>query len=180
MARLTDFPTPLSAAAEAMYLVALGQGMGRLDDASMVRLYYPEPVKTVKVEEPQAEKLELVFKLLRGVLICAAAEAVGFARFLGLDLHQFHELAANAAGGSVQFRDRGAEMIELLTGQKVAGTQTLPELDIGAVRKDLAEAISAARKANCPTPLASQALSLLATGERKGAKRGDEYYGLLV
>ncbi|KAK7525712.1 NAD binding domain of 6-phosphogluconate dehydrogenase-domain-containing protein [Phyllosticta citriasiana] len=172
MARLTDFPTPLSAAAESMYLVALGQGMGRLDDASMVRLYYPEPVKNVVVNEGD---VELVFKLLRGVLICAAAEAIGFARFLNLDLHQFHDLAANAAGGSVQFRERGAEMISLLTGQKVAGVRDLPELDIDAVRKDLADAISAARKVNCPTPLASQALSLLATAKRKK----DDYYGLL-
>ncbi|KAK8152999.1 NAD binding domain of 6-phosphogluconate dehydrogenase-domain-containing protein [Phyllosticta citrichinensis] len=147
MARLLDFPTPLSAAAESMYLVALGQGMGRLDDAAMIRLYYPEPIKSVKVEEEA--KVELVFKLLRGVLICAAAEAIDFARFLDLDLLQFHELASNAAGGSIQFREKGLEMIQ---GQTSIDTK---------IRKDLAEAISAARKVNCPTPLASQALSLL-------------------
>ncbi|KAF9638764.1 putative 3-hydroxyisobutyrate dehydrogenase protein [Lasiodiplodia theobromae] len=187
IARLVNFPTPLSSAAEQVYLIGLNEGRGSLDDAAMVRTYFPDPVSTVKPESNGAsspsnsEKLDLVFKLLRGVLLLAAAEAISFAHYLKLDLHQFYDLASGAAGASIAFRERGAEMIELLTGKKVAGAREgLQPLDVKQIREDLAEVINAGRKLYCPVPLAGAALNLLATAQRvAGDQKEKSYFGLL-
>lgn len=151
----------------------------------MVRTYHSEPVSSVKPQSNGAssspdDKLALVFKLLRGVLLLATAEAIGFADYLKLDLHQFYDLASGAAGGSIAFRERGAEMIEFLTGKKVAGAKDLPPLDVNQIRADLAEAVTAGRKANCPAPLAGAALNLLASAQRSsGGQKEKAFYGLL-
>ncbi|OJD34613.1 3-hydroxyisobutyrate dehydrogenase [Diplodia corticola] len=188
IARLVNFPTPLSSAAEQVYLLGLNQGLGPLDDAAMVRTYFPDPVSSVNQQtngaassSSNSEKLGLVLKLLRGVLLLAAAEAISFADHLKLDLHQFYDLASGAAGGSTVFRERGAEMIEFLTGKKVAGAkQDLPPLDVQRIREDLAEAINAGRKLYCPAPLAGAALNLLLTAQRTAGDRKEKaYYGLL-
>ncbi|KAF4810277.1 L-threonate dehydrogenase [Colletotrichum tropicale] len=102
-ARRAGFPTPMTSAAEQAYFTALGRGWGPDDDAALLRLYIEGkgkigPVKpTVKAEEA---KLKLVVNLLRGIHLCAAAEALAFAHFVGLDLEQVFELCTNAAGGS--------------------------------------------------------------------------------
>ncbi|KKY18237.1 putative 3-hydroxyisobutyrate dehydrogenase [Diplodia seriata] len=186
IARLVNFPTPLSSAAEQVYLLGLNQGLGPIDDAAMVRTYFSDPVSTIKPQtnggtaSSNSEKLDLVFKLLRGVLLLAAAEAISFADHLKLDLHQFYDLASGAAGGSIAFRERGAEMIEFLTGKKVAGAKDLPPLDVQRVREDLAEAINAGRKLYCPAPLAGTASNLLAAAQRTaGDQKEKAYYGLL-
>lgn len=151
----------------------------------MVKTYFPDPVSTVKAQTNGAsasndDKLALVFKLLRGVLLLAAAEAIGFAQYLKLDLHQFYDLASGAAGGSIAFRERGAEMIEFLTGKKVAGAKDLAPLNIKQIRDDLAEAIDVGRKLFTPAPLAGAALNLLTSAERTaGNQKEKAYYGLL-
>ncbi|KAH7039013.1 oxidoreductase-like protein [Macrophomina phaseolina] len=184
-ARRVNFPTPLSSAAEQVYLVGLNNGLGPIDDAAMVKTYFPDPVSTVKAQTNGAsasndDKLALVFKLLRGVLLLAAAEAIGFAQYLKLDLHQFYDLASGAAGGSIAFRERGAEMIEFLTGKKVAGAKDLAPLNIKQIRDDLAEAIDVGRKLFSPAPLAGAALNLLTSAERTaGNQKEKAYYGLL-
>lgn len=153
----------------------------------MVKTYFPYPVSTVKAQTNGAssasndEKLALVFKLLRGVLLLAAAEAIGFAQYLKLDLHQFYDLASGAAGGSTAFVERGAEMIELLSGKKVPGAKDLPPLDVEQIRADLAEAIDVGRKLYTPAPLAGAALNLLTSAQRTaGGQKEKAYYGLLL
>ncbi|EOD47822.1 putative 3-hydroxyisobutyrate dehydrogenase protein [Neofusicoccum parvum UCRNP2] len=183
-ARLVNFPTPLSSAAEQVYLIGLAQGLGPIDDSAMVRTYFPEPVSSVKSQANGAtssgDKLALVFKLLRGVLLLAAAEAISFADYLKLDLHQFYDLASGAAGGSIAFRERGAEMIEFLTGKKVPGAKDLPPLDVKQIRDDLAEAITIGRQAYGAVPLGGAALNLLTSALRtSGGQKEKAFYGLL-
>uniref|UniRef100_L2G748 Acting on the ch-oh group of nad or nadp as acceptor n=1 Tax=Colletotrichum fructicola (strain Nara gc5) TaxID=1213859 RepID=L2G748_COLFN len=114
-ARRAGFPTPMTSTAEQDYFTALGRGWGPDDDAALLRLYIEGkgkigPVKpTVKTEEA---KLKLVVNLLCGIHLCAAAEALAFAHFVGLDLEQVFELCTNAAGGSKMLSSEGRHILD--------------------------------------------------------------------
>lgn len=136
----------------------------------MVRLYFPDPIAQVSSTKSAAEKataLNLVKTLLVNVNIVAAAEAIGFARYLKVDLQQFYGLVNEAAGASAQFKSRGAEMIEgLKDGEAPAGTLTVDD----AV-KELSTVVAEARQLNCPLHLAGEALSLFTFAQRRGYGR---------
>jgi 3-hydroxyisobutyrate dehydrogenase len=162
MARLHNFPTPLSSAGEQVYLSGLSRGYGAEDDASMVRMYYPDPISKVDTTSQSAD-INLIRRLLSSIHICAAAEAIAFAKHLNLDLDQFYGLANDAAGGSTMFREVGAEMIKGLSG-----TWEDSRLQISNSARVLSLAVDEARKVNCPVPLASETLNLLLLAQRRG------------
>lgn len=177
------FPTPLVSVAEQIYLSALTLGFGAHDDAGMVRTYYTHPVSKVKeyfADEP--ERLEsqsntkLIIQLLKAIHLVAAAEAVAFAKELGIDEAQFYELCVDAAGGSVMFREKAPRMMEALGGKKIDGA-TSSEGDgqsIGEVVRELDSVIAAAQKVQSPLHLGSAARNLLLLAERRlGRGAGD-------
>lgn len=171
MARLHNFPTPLCSTAEQAYLLAVSQGMGGHDDAGMVRLYYPDPISRVSpiatVGDNPASKLRLVLQLLASIHIASAAESIAYAKHVGIDLGQFFELASDAAGGSVMFRDRGPDMIQGLNGDpqvwSLSGRSPLDN-----VVNDLSVVVQEARKLNCPMFMATETLNLFVFAQRRG------------
>ncbi|KAJ6019626.1 hypothetical protein N7499_009409 [Penicillium canescens] len=164
-ARQSHFPTPLCSAAEQVYLSALLQGYGAVDDSSMVRQYFAEPIMKVsstKSAEETAESLRLVLDLMEVTNLVAAAEAIAFARYLNVDLKQFFTLVSDAAGASRQFMTKGLEMIEGRIGEG-AGSET-----IDAAISRLEKASQKARDLHCPLNLGNAALSVLYISKRSG------------
>ncbi|KAJ5279701.1 hypothetical protein N7478_005073 [Penicillium angulare] len=163
--RQNQFPTPLCTTAEQVYLSALLQGYGPVDDASMVRQYHSEPVlkvKNTKSAEETAEAQKLVLDMMEVTNLVAAAEAIAFARYLHVDLKQFHELVTEAAGASRQFITKGLEMIEERFGQG-SGSETID----GAISR-LDKAVQKARDLHCPLHLGNAAINTLFLAKRHG------------
>ena len=128
----------------------------------MVRQYYPEPIAQVsagKSAEDNAAALQLVRELMLGINLCGAAEAVAFARYLGVDMTQFYTLVTDAAGASRVFNTEGRRMIDGTIGTGRTLDQAVEELE-GVVQK--------ARDLNCPLHLGNAALSLLMLAKRAG------------
>ncbi|EAU31852.1 conserved hypothetical protein [Aspergillus terreus NIH2624] len=160
-AREHHFPTPLCSTAEQMYLGALVQGWGAKDDSAMVRQYFAQPIGQVAAtaaDAPAAQ--ELVLDLMRVVNLVAAAEAIAFARYLKVDLKQFHGLVAEAAGASRVFITQGLDMIE---GRVGANAETV---DAAVAR--LEKVVQKARDLHCPLHLGNAALSVLLLARRAG------------
>ncbi|KOS41650.1 hypothetical protein ACN38_g7498 [Penicillium nordicum] len=163
-ARQSQFPTPLCSTAEQVYLSALLQGYGPVDDSSMVRQYFAEPITKVSStmsEEETTEALQLVLDLMEVTNLVAAAEAISFARYLNVDLKQFYTLVADAAGASRQFMTKGLEIIDGL-GQGTNGET----VDDSTSR--LQKAVQKARDLHCPLNLGNAALSVLFMAKKSG------------
>lgn len=167
-ARACGYPTPMTSVAEQVYFSALGRGWGADDDASILRLYSEGvgkvgPVHGVAGNERQ--KLELVVKLLKGIHLCAAAEAIAFADHVGLELTQVFELCVNAAGGSVMLETFGPEMIKAFGEGKAHAAKgwvaTQGEFDLVAISRDLQEAVDEAQRLKMPLFLGSQAQAMM-------------------
>lgn len=144
---------------------ALLQGYGPVDDSSMVRQYFAEPILKVSStqSEETAEALQLVLDLMEVTNLVAAAEAISFARYLKVDLKQFYTLVSDAAGASRQFMTKGLEMIEGL-GQGADGdSETLDE-----ATSRLEKAVQKARDLHCPLHLGNAALSVLYMAKKYG------------
>lgn len=144
-----------------MYLGALVQGWGAKDDSAMVRQYFSQPIGQVAATAADAQAAqELVLDLMRVVNLVAAAEAIAFARYLKVDLKQFHGLVAEAAGASRVFITQGLEMIE---GRVGANAETV---DAAVAR--LEKVVQKARDLHCPLHLGNAALSVLLLARRAG------------
>jgi 3-hydroxyisobutyrate dehydrogenase len=133
----------------------------------MVRMYYPEPITKVQVTKSAEEvtrALKLVTDMMTFTNICAAAEAIAFARYLKVDMQQFYDLVVNAAGGSKIFSTLGAKMIQgIESGEAPAGT---PRID--DVVSELSNILQQARDLQCPLNLATEALNLFLFAQRAG------------
>ncbi|CAI7668906.1 unnamed protein product [Penicillium pancosmium] len=162
-ARQNQFPTPLCSTAEQVYLSALLQEYGPVDDSSMVRQYYKEPITKVsstKSAEETAEALQLVLDVMELTNLVAAAEAIGFARHLNVELKQFFTLVSDAAGASRQFMTKGLEIIEGKIGQN---SESLND----AITR-LEKGVQKARDLHCPLHLGNAALNQLFMAKRHG------------
>ncbi|KAF2270962.1 hypothetical protein CC78DRAFT_7371 [Lojkania enalia] len=166
MARLLDFPSHLCTIAEQVYLSSLDKGYGPNDDAGLVRLWISEPVSSIKCTlsgSENQEKLDLVLGLMTGIHLVSAAESISFAKHVGLPLPQLYELAAEAAGGSIMFREHGPKMIDILEGKGA-------EVKLDGYLEKVKKAIDEAQKIKCPLYLGGGALNMLITAE--GALEG--------
>ncbi|OQE31278.1 hypothetical protein PENSTE_c001G04692 [Penicillium steckii] len=162
-ARQNQFPTPLCTTAEQVYLSALLQDYGPVDDSSMVRQYFKEPITKVnstKSAEETAEALQLVLDVMEVTNLVAAAEAISFARYLKVDLKQFFTLVSDAAGASRQFMTKGLEMIEGNIGKN---NETIND----AISR-LEKGVQRARDLHCPLHLGNAALNVLFMAKRAG------------
>ncbi|KAJ5091966.1 hypothetical protein NUU61_006836 [Penicillium alfredii] len=150
---------------DVVYLSALLQGYGSVDDSSMVRQYYAEPVTKVsctKSAAETAEALQLVLDMMQVTNLVAAAEAIAFARYLKVDLQQFFTLVSDAAGASREFLTKGLDMIEGRIGANAA-SETID----GAILR-LEKAVQKARDLHCPLNLGNAAMSVLFLAKRAG------------
>ncbi|MCJ1399275.1 hypothetical protein MMC11_002477 [Xylographa trunciseda] len=174
MARLQSFPTPLTSIAEQVYLSGLSHGMGAEDDAGLIRLYLSklgsQPVpKPNGTSEVSASNMNLVITLLKGIHLCAAAEAIAFADHLGLDTSQFSGVVNSAAGGSWMFRDRGPRMIAKFGKYaEIEWTAKDKQNTIESSVDSMVTVIQAARDADCPLYLGNVAYNILLAMKRRG------------
>ncbi|KAI0014537.1 NAD binding domain of 6-phosphogluconate dehydrogenase-domain-containing protein [Xylariomycetidae sp. FL0641] len=178
------FPVPMTAAAEQVYFAGLARGYGADDDSSLIRLYTEGVVaadaetKATGSDDDQAkkQKLALVKALLKGIYLCAAAEALAFARTCGLDLDQVFALCRSAAGGSRVFEEVGPAIMRLCRGEEAGQDDDVEEgggsLDEWARR--LQEAVAEAQRLRMPLYLGTQALTLMRLALRQHApEHGD-------
>ncbi|EFE37710.1 hypothetical protein TRV_07645, partial [Trichophyton verrucosum HKI 0517] len=173
-ARIKHFPVPLSSAAEQIYVTGLSRGFGPHDDAGMVRMYYSEAITKVassatRTPDSKSWATNLVISLLRNIHLCAAAEAVAFARFLDLDMTQFYELVNAAAGGSFIFKSKATEMIGGIGQPAVPTGRTLDE----AV-DELSVVVQEARNLDCPMYLGAAALGMMHQAKYRGWGKGPD------
>ncbi|PGH05334.1 3-hydroxyisobutyrate dehydrogenase [Blastomyces parvus] len=163
-ARLHNFPTPLCSIAEQILLTALPLGFGGDDDASLVRVYYREPITKAEAKaslnpESNTAALKLIINLLTNIHLVAAAEAISFARLLKVDLPLVYDVVNAAAGASTIFKLRGPEMMAGLTGEVNGGGST--KKTVNEAITELAAVVQAARDVNCPLHLGNSALNML-------------------
>ncbi|KAH9994370.1 NAD binding domain of 6-phosphogluconate dehydrogenase-domain-containing protein [Xylariaceae sp. FL0662B] len=161
-ARRSGFPTPLTSTAEQVYYSSLARGLGPLDDSSLISLYVEGKGKDIGAVQGLAEtdesKLALVIALLKGICLCAAAEALAFAKKCNLDLDQVFELCISAAGGSSMLQLVGPDIISLSRGMQpsAADGEGLDDLE-----QQIQGAIDEAQRLKVPLHLGSQAFNLI-------------------
>jgi len=108
---------------------------------------------------------KMVNQLLAGVHIAAAAEAMVFARRLGLDLHRVYEVITASAGNSWMFENRMPHVLD--------GDYT-PRSAVDIFTKDLGIVSDMARAAKFPTPVAGAALQMFLMTAAAGMGRDDD------
>ncbi|KAL3465700.1 NAD-binding of NADP-dependent 3-hydroxyisobutyrate dehydrogenase-domain-containing protein [Aspergillus heterothallicus] len=106
--RATQFPLPIAALTEQLYISASAQGFGREDDAGLVRLFLQGPGDGGL---GSASTVKFIDQLLASIHLVAAAEAMAFATHLGLDVSQIFELLRNAAAWSWMFESRVPKLL---------------------------------------------------------------------
>lgn len=167
-AKRYGFPTPMTSAAEEVYMDGVRRGYGPDDDGGLIRLYtkreegQDRPVigKEASVESRTA----LVISLLKGIHVCSAAEMLIFAHHLGLDLNQVYELCTNAAGGSGMLSAVGPSIINVLRkGRSPDGEQT-KEAALSQLSDELRAAVEEAQRRKIPLHLGTTAHKLMRMG----------------
>ncbi|KAF2758377.1 hypothetical protein EJ05DRAFT_349829 [Pseudovirgaria hyperparasitica] len=160
-ARATTFPVPLSSLAEQVYFSALNQGYGPHDDAGVLRIYHNTSLSQTPQswlsEDEVNKRTNLVITLLTNIHLLAAAEALSFARHLGIPLDQLYGLAVDAAGGSHSLRDVGKLMIRGLSGNEKNWMGVCTH-NLDTVVTDLAEVVGAAQDLKMPLFLGNAVL----------------------
>ncbi|KAK4200348.1 NAD binding domain of 6-phosphogluconate dehydrogenase-domain-containing protein [Triangularia verruculosa] len=160
--RRSSFATPMTNTAEQIYFTAIGRGWAMDDDSSLVRLYTEGNGKVGPVHgtaESEEEKTCLVLDLMRGILLCAAAESLAFAHAVNLDLDQVLDLCVNAAGGSKVLEKLGPAIIKEIRGG--AGDAAAGETSLTGIFDGLKAAVEEAQRIKTPLYLGTQALSIL-------------------
>jgi len=108
---------------------------------------------------------KMVNQLLAGVHIAAAAEAMVFAKRLGLDLRKVYEVITASAGNSWMFENRMPHVLD--------GDYT-PRSAVDIFTKDLGIVSDMARAAKFPTPIAGAALQMFLMTAAAGMGRDDD------
>ncbi|KAF3766713.1 hypothetical protein M406DRAFT_53284 [Cryphonectria parasitica EP155] len=172
-ARRYKFPTPLTSVAEQVYLTALNRGWGADDDACLPRLYSEGvgkvgPIVSATTGGPvssqdEAQKLQLVVDLLRGIHLCSAAETIAFASRIGLELDQVFGLCVNAAGGSYILSSFGPEMITACKTGKAGTRDDSKKEALKQSAQRLQRAVDEAQRLKMPLFLGNQALHMIQT-----------------
>ncbi|KAK4173210.1 hypothetical protein QBC36DRAFT_293638 [Triangularia setosa] len=176
--RRSLFATPMTSTAEQIYFTGVGRGWAMDDDSSLVRLY-TEGNGTVGpvhgTAESEEEKTALVLGLMRGILLCAAAESLAFAHAVNLDLDQVLDLCVNAAGGSKVLEKLGPAIIKEIRGG--AGDASGGETSLGEIFSGLRAAVEEAQRIKTPLYLGTQALNIL---QRVTQSKGTGSAGVVV
>jgi 3-hydroxyisobutyrate dehydrogenase len=123
-------------------------------------------------EPGDGQKLKLVNQLLCGVHIVTAAEALVFARSLGLDDKNSWEVLRHGAAASFMLDDRGQRMVEASFDE--------PKSALDIFVKDMGLVVGAAEDAKTSTPLAQAARRVFRAGAEAGYGRLDDSSVLLV
>ncbi|KAM7214482.1 3-hydroxyisobutyrate dehydrogenase [Rhypophila decipiens] len=161
--RKAKFPTLMTSTAEQVYFAGVGRGFGPDDDSSLIRLYNEGKGNFKGLAESEEDKIQLVLDLLRGITLCAAAEALAFAHAVGLDLDQVYELCINAAGGSKALQKFGPEIMKAYKEGSAAQGWSVADSGVGLkeVADKLQAAVEEAQRVKAPVFLGGQALNII-------------------
>ena len=112
------------------------------------------------------QAVKLVNQLLCGVHIAAAAEALAYARALGLDPAKVHDTIRHGAAASFMLDDRGSRML----AREFAEVRSALDIFV----KDMGLVVEAGAANGAHTPLAEAARQLYDEGSEKGLGREDD------
>jgi 3-hydroxyisobutyrate dehydrogenase len=112
------------------------------------------------------QSVKLVNQLLCGVHIAAAAEALAYAKTLGLDPAAVHETIRHGAAASFMLEDRGPRML--------AREFDEPRSALDIFVKDMGLVVEAGAGRGARTPLAEAARALYEEGAEQGLGREDD------
>jgi 3-hydroxyisobutyrate dehydrogenase len=120
---------------EQIYISSSSNGLGREDDAGVVRAYLPvdspsliKDMTSAPGSSEDARKTSIVLQLLEGIHLIAAVEALALARKCGLDVKYVYEIISNAAGTSRTFESRGPGLVDGSLQSPTALSQTISSL----------------------------------------------------
>ncbi|KAH9220032.1 NAD binding domain of 6-phosphogluconate dehydrogenase-domain-containing protein [Leptodontidium sp. 2 PMI_412] len=169
--RSASFPLFLSSTTEQILASGVSSGLGLIDDSALVQIYLPQsPLAVLKLASsspssssatslsPNDPKLLLVEKIMAGVHLAAAAEAMSLGVRVGLEPKKLFEIIATAAGSSAMFVEGATQ---LLSGVWEGG-------NVDDVIRDLTEAVEEAHKLKYPLHLTGTALQLFQLAKLKG------------
>lgn len=141
----------------------------------MVRVYYPEPLSTVKASSDEEDKLNIVLNYYRIIHLLSAAESLAFADHVSLPLPQLLALANDAAGGSAMFRKYGQAIADLLQGDKAStDPEKAQEWNVDEMIDALEKVLDTAKEVKCPLFLGAAAYDILIALRRRGGGKGGE------
>ncbi|MGI8429004.1 MAG: NAD(P)-dependent oxidoreductase, partial [Solirubrobacteraceae bacterium] len=112
------------------------------------------------------QAVKLVNQLLCGVHIAAAAEALAYAKALGLDPAKVHDTIRHGAAASFMLDDRGARMLT----REFADVRSALDIFV----KDMGFVVEAGAANGARMPLAQAARRLYEEGSEKGLGREDD------
>lgn len=113
----------------------------------------------VGLEAGQGSTAKAVNQLMCGAHIAVAAEAMALAERLGVDKTTMLEIVSGSAASSWMLRDRGPRMLQ---------DEPIVTSAIDIFVKDLSIVLEAAREADAPLPMATQALELFKQVSKAG------------
>ncbi|PVH80276.1 hypothetical protein DL98DRAFT_491740 [Cadophora sp. DSE1049] len=164
--RSANFPLFLSSTTEQVLASGVSAGLGLIDDAALVGVYLPQSPSailklatspaTVSADDP---KLLLVEKIMAGVHLAAAAEAMSLGVKVGLEAKKLFEIISTAAGSSAMFVEG---TMQLLSGVWKEGSS------VDDVVAELTEAVEEAHKLKYPLHLTGTALQIFELAKLKG------------
>lgn len=164
--RSANFPLFLSSTTEQVLASGVSAGLGLIDDAALVGVYLPQsPSAILKLASssatlsPDDPKLLLVEKIMAGVHLAAAAEAMSLGVKVGLEAKKLFEIISTAAGSSSMFVEA---TMQLLSGVWKEGSS------VDDVIAELTEAVEGAQKLKYPLHLTGTALQLFELAKLKG------------
>ncbi|KAK0103630.1 hypothetical protein ONS95_005642 [Cadophora gregata] len=164
--RSANFPLFLSSTTEQVLAAGVSAGLGLIDDAALVGVYLPQsPSAILKLASSPAtfaaddSKILLVEKIMAGVHLAAAAEAMSLGVKVGLEAKKLFEIISTAAGSSAMFVEGATQ---LLSGVWKEGSS------VDDVIAELTEAVEEAHKLKYPLHLTGTALQLFELAKLKG------------
>jgi 3-hydroxyisobutyrate dehydrogenase len=152
-------------------LVVAGADAGTVAAARPVLDALGSAVHVVGAAPGDGQTMKIVNQLLCGIHTAAAAEALGLANRLGLDVPAVLEILGQGAAASFMLADRGSRIAELVTGGE-------PELRsrMDVIAKDMRLVTQVAATAGMPTPLAATADHLYRQALAHGMAPNDDSY----
>ncbi|KAF4630731.1 hypothetical protein G7Y89_g7409 [Cudoniella acicularis] len=118
--RSAHFPLFLSSTVEQVLASGVSSGYGPKDDSALWKIYLPQSPNLVLqlassppslTPSEEAAKLKLVEKVMAGVHLVSAVEAMSLGAKVGLDTRQLFEIIAGAAGNSWMFTERTPQLL---------------------------------------------------------------------
>lgn len=124
-------------------------------------------VEVCGTEPGDGQAFKLVNQLLAATNLVVAAEALAFARALGLDATRALELVSSGAGGSWMLRDRGPRMLDSAENRAVKTHLNILAKDVELVRRS-------ARAVSFPGLMTESASEVYATAIAEGWGERDD------